>query len=650
MYFKKISMKSYGPIDNLSYTFREDKDGNPIPLIIIGRNGCGKTLLFSNIVDMLVETKRKIYPSGILEVSDNNYYKIGNKSYIKHSANTSIVEIEFGDKKNSSKYKDIMSRDPEKAIKENEITYSNAINSQKFKDNGFFKEVTVNGFTGNNFDKSVQLFFPFDRFYKPMWYNPENYNRVLFDGGNNVGYSKTNLVKIDILENITDWFRNVYLCSNLINITLPNDKKLPPNLIGQTITVPQDTKLQQELKNIFSVIKGDGSYTTKNIKRNQKGIGLNGPSLNCNDISQLSAGELVLYSLALSIVKEWDIVHNNDNLDLSTITGCVLIDEADANLHIDFAYRALPALMKLFPKVQFILSTHSPFLLAGLKKVYGKDIDIISLPDGNLIEDLSAFSEVTTAYNVFNSETSNLLQQLTMLKKENERISGLNNKIIIYTEGKTDVKYLKLAFEKLDGYEDISSRIEYYDIEHAKSTGDGELSKIYDYLQKGNDSNIKLCMFDRDNEKYIFSEPFIRGNNNVYKFNLVTPLHHSETDLISVEHCLSDDALKTTDENGRRIFLSGEFASTGISIDNNFFCRHNMGDNPLEILDGSKSKKVYKTDSQDETNYALTKDDFVQHIIDKDPGFDDFSFEGFRPTLDLIKDIIRDVEGIPTEG
>lgn len=117
-------------------------------------------------------------------------------------------------------------------------------------------------------------------------------------------------------------------------------------------------------------------------------------------------------------MREWDLFHTNDSLDLSDITGCVLIDEADVNLHIDFAYRALPALMKLFPRVQFILSTHSPFLLSGLKKEYGKNIDILSLPDGILIEDLNAFSEITTAYEVFNAETDKLTKQLALLKEE----------------------------------------------------------------------------------------------------------------------------------------------------------------------------------------------------------------------------------------
>ena len=68
-------------------------------------------------------------------------------------------------------------------------------------------------------------------------------------------------------------------------------------------------------------------------------LGLNGPSIHCTDISQLSAGETNLYAIAASIIKEWDIFHGNDNIELSEITGCVLIDEADVNLHIDFAYR-----------------------------------------------------------------------------------------------------------------------------------------------------------------------------------------------------------------------------------------------------------------------------------------------------------------------
>src|SRR5699024_8529665 len=97
-----------------------------------------------------------------------------------------------------------------------------------------------------------------------------------------------------------------------------------------------------------------------------------------------------------------------------------------------------------------------------------------------LIHDLNSFSEITKAYEVFNLETDNLLHQFASSNAEYQRIKSMNNKVIIYTEGKTDIKYLRLAFEKLSGYEDIVQRIEYYDNEYAQKTGDGELEKIFD--------------------------------------------------------------------------------------------------------------------------------------------------------------------------
>ena len=68
-------------------------------------------------------------------------------------------------------------------------------------------------------------------------------------------------------------------------------------------------------------------------------------------------------------------------------------------------------------------------------------------------------------------------------------------------------------------------------------------------------------MFDRDNPTYIFSDAFLKGNNRVYKFNLRTPQHRSETDLISVEHCLTDEELKRREyPHGQRLRQLGRGA------------------------------------------------------------------------------------------
>lgn len=51
MVLRNISIKNYGPIDDLSYTFRFDETGKPIPLVLIGKNGCGNSIyVLPNIV------------------------------------------------------------------------------------------------------------------------------------------------------------------------------------------------------------------------------------------------------------------------------------------------------------------------------------------------------------------------------------------------------------------------------------------------------------------------------------------------------------------------------------------------------------------------------------------------------------------------
>ncbi len=202
MVLRNISIKNYGPIDDLSYTFRFDETGKPIPLVLIGKNGCGKTLLFSAIIDMMVEAKRKLYPNGILEVVGTNYYKIGNHSYIKVGTNTSSVKIEYGTHLKCIKYVDVMSRNPAESISNREIEDSQIINNKKFKESGFYKNTDLQNFALPEFESSIKLFFPFDRYYKPMWYNPDNYNKTNISAPNNVGYSTTNIIKNDILENI----------------------------------------------------------------------------------------------------------------------------------------------------------------------------------------------------------------------------------------------------------------------------------------------------------------------------------------------------------------------------------------------------------------------------------------------------------------
>ena len=46
--------------------------------------------------------------------------------------------------------------------------------------------------------------------------------------------------------------------------------------------------------------------------------------------------------------------------------GIVLVDEIETHLHLDLQKKILPTLTTLFPNIQFIITTHSPFILSSL--------------------------------------------------------------------------------------------------------------------------------------------------------------------------------------------------------------------------------------------------------------------------------------------
>ena len=116
MYFSKIEISNYGCIKNFEYQFRFDSSGNPIPCVLIGENGKGKTLVLANLVDSLVEFKRSVYGEHIQETTENKYFKIGSQNYINFNATFSRVMVETDFKGQKNRLIDIMSKNPTQDI------------------------------------------------------------------------------------------------------------------------------------------------------------------------------------------------------------------------------------------------------------------------------------------------------------------------------------------------------------------------------------------------------------------------------------------------------------------------------------------------------------------------------------------------------
>ncbi|GBC62809.1 ATPase AAA [Desulfonema ishimotonii] len=101
------------------------------------------------------------------------------------------------------------------------------------------------------------------------------------------------------------------------------------------------------------------------------------------DFNTLSDG----YSAILNIVTDLILRMEKHRVKNYDIQGVVLIDEIEAHLHIELQKKILPFLTEFFPKIQFIVSTHSPFVLNSVDNAV-----IYDLENRLLVTDLSGYS------------------------------------------------------------------------------------------------------------------------------------------------------------------------------------------------------------------------------------------------------------------
>lgn len=64
--------------------------------------------------------------------------------------------------------------------------------------------------------------------------------------------------------------------------------------------------------------------------------------------------------------------------------GIVLVDEIETHLHLELQKEILPILIKLFPNIQFVITTHSPFILSSIDNAVIYDLENKTLVENGL--------------------------------------------------------------------------------------------------------------------------------------------------------------------------------------------------------------------------------------------------------------------------
>ena len=106
-------------------------------------------------------------------------------------------------------------------------------------------------------------------------------------------------------------------------------------------------------------------------------------------------------SLMLRMERNW--LKNRQNISTYNLEGVALIDELETHLHIELQRKILPFLTEIFPRIQFILSTHSPYILTSVPNA-----TIFDLEKKVLFEDMSGYSIDNVAEAYFDSEDYSL--------------------------------------------------------------------------------------------------------------------------------------------------------------------------------------------------------------------------------------------------
>ena len=465
MYLRKVTLENVGPIDYLYLIPEFTEEGNPKPIIIVGENGSGKSIFLSYVINGLLVAQQAIYDN--TEVEQGKVYKLRSADYICSGKNHSFGKVEFSDELNFFEWQ----------LRTTRKNFEDSLNFTPIhKEWNQIPEDEINFYFDNfhtlpkkveeNFNKNVVLYFPPNRFEEPAWLNIHNLNAKaeFTDRVGIKGITDRKIITISPLRTNKNWLMDILFDRSIYETQIIPSRLPVVTDSGNTTIVPLNIYggYQGKSENLYKAVllilrkivrKGEDLRFGIGERRTRKISLMKGNEQVVPNIFQMSSGETALLNLFLSILRDFDSTGQPFN-SLEDVTGIVIVDEIDLHLHTIHQRNVLPELIKLFPKIQFIVTTHSPLFILGLETILGKDnFSLIQLPDGNFISP-EQFSEFEAAYSSFKESQKYDSEIREAIEK--------SRKPILFVEGDYDVKYLQKASELL-GKQGILDELEIKD-------------------------------------------------------------------------------------------------------------------------------------------------------------------------------------------
>jgi hypothetical protein len=644
IFLERAIFANRAPFDeSLELSFQENKI-----VVLSAVNGRGKTTFLSHVVDAFYEMAKGHFPQEFKGV-EGQYYRVSSQIFHIKGNEPSFVYLRFsaaGGQKID--YVDARGDDAGKCTQEQydaAIRVDNKIPFEAFSGmlaqdgnaklvHGLSSAIAKKIFQGN-----VLTYFPSYRYEQPGYLNDPYKVKLEFkkDSGFS-GYLPNPLEVATGLQGLMNWIMDVVLDirqgnQNTVqlqidNITYGNLCRVLSEIIHSKFDVESTQTIngQSPIPTFrFGVGPRNSGAARISVHKNQN----DAPSI-YPTLSTLSSGESSLLCIFGELLRQADKI--NENMMFGNIQGIVLIDEIDKHLHVRLQREVLPRLLSMFPNVQFISTSHSPFFNIGLNKIAPDRIEIFGLPLGVRMRpaDDPQYGEV---YELMLNEEGRFKDLSVALQREIDGHRG-NSKPLFIMEGKTDVTHIKRAMQVL-GIDDFD--VEFFDGVEERG-GSDPLRKLLEQRSRLPEARIIVGIFDRD-EQSIVTEVENGGHvykqygNNVFATCLPTT---AENEKCSIEHFYPEVVLKKESKD-RRLFTGDEFHETGNSKDGAYYTARNLK-KKIEV-NGVIDEKIHKREDLDgKVNVALTKADFAA-LVQTDDFIGDFRFETFKPIFDRLRTI-----------
>ena len=506
MYLTDLCIHNVGPIVSCDVQPQFKANGDPKPLLFVGANGCAKTILLSSVADAFIQMASPIFtdiakPEGIAQPM----FRVCGATNQRTGTQYSVTLLKLAADGSTAQYVERTGKldlDVENDLKARFPAIAGQSNSQE----PFHKNVSgfANDLTERLFLQNAYCFFPASRRESPHWQNVEAFPDVdTFDSSSRFKgrLGKHVIVTKSTIENLR-WILDVVL-----------DSRVDVRVEGGQLQAIQEGQLLnnhllfgQARNNIEAVLRkilqNPNAKLTVNYRRQGSRLQVDlGNGTVIPSLSHLSLGQSVLFNLFCTIVRYADIGDLNKGHQLNQITGLAIIDEIEAHLHEVLRFDVLPELISMFPKVQFIITTHSPSFLLGLERHLGPDeCTIVELPDGIEIAS-ERFSE-------FRKSIDHLRGTTEFESAVLQHVGQNGGKPSVLTEGDTDPDYIRCAVDVF-GRADLLDRVEiewvgaYDQSGNAFNTGDSALNAAAKLFQANPDllQRRMLLLYDCDTNK-----------------------------------------------------------------------------------------------------------------------------------------------------